>query len=118
MIYVSSDVIVGNFLLEFVKHSVSSKNKTVKIPVGKLIKFDDIVSENIKEDKMCTVFSSDKLMNFEETYPFFGMRISKDRTHLLMNTREKQTRLNRYFRIGIPIKLVSVFEKAFEEVYP
>lgn len=118
MIYVSSDVVVGNFLLEFVKHNVSSKNKTVKIPVGKLIKFDDIVSEKIKEHKMCTVFSSDKVMNFEKTYPFFGMRISADRKYLIMNTREKQTRLNRYFRIGIPVKLVSVFEKAFEEAYP
>lgn len=118
MIYISSDVIIGNFVIEYFKHHQSTKQKAITIPMKNLIKFDEIVLSIVEKDNMYTNFVGfESLSKFEDNYGFFGITLSNDNSNIIINRKIDITRLNRYFRIGIYKSLVKIFEDSYKMVY-
>lgn len=100
MKYISSDIIIGNYLIEAIekfKHEIF---------IDDLIIFDRMISEKLNEE-YCTIFSLDGINNFEDTYPFFIKLVKNNRIHIKLSNNssdksEFMDLLNRYFRVGLP----------------
>lgn len=115
MKYISSDIIIGNYLIEAIekfKHEIF---------IDDLIIFDRMISEKLNEE-YCTIFSLDGINNFEDTYPFFivlgknGKIIIKIDYNNKFQENELKECLNSYFRIGLPTDIVNVMKLASESI--
>lgn len=110
---ISSDVVIGNFVIEAVK-----KND-YKIELNKLYNFDEELSKRLKQYDIYTKFTPEKILDFQENYPFFiesiennSLRVATDADH----SKEFLRLLIRYFRIGIPKLVVTKVEATSKDV--
>ena len=106
---ISSEGVIGNFLIEAVK-----KND-YKIEIKKLYAYDKELSKQLKMHDYYTRFTPEKILAFQENYPFFVTSVDKGFLNIVKRENdEKQyvTLLTRYFRLGLPKFVVEEMEKS------
>lgn len=98
---ISSDAIIGNFILELVE-----KNNFC-ISIDKMIHWDEKLSENLKKHNYYTKFDFHSILDFQDNYPFFIESVESNCIKIFnkLNKITLMNQLARYFRIGMP-KLV------------
>ncbi len=108
--FISSDSIIGNFVIEAVA------KKDFQIEITKLFDFDKQLSNSLRQYNYYTRFECVKVWDFHENYPFFVKSVDDQYINIindLPNMESFQASLIRHFRIGMPkivvdeIKLIS-----------
>ncbi len=109
---ISSEVIIGNFLIEAVE-----KND-YKIEIQKLYAYDKELSKQLKSHNYYTKFTPDKILAFQDNYPFFVTSVDNDFLNIVKRDNEKQfvTLLTRFFRLGLPRLVVEEMKKTSKAV--
>ena len=110
---ISSEVVIGNFLIEAVE-----KND-YKIEIKKLYAYENKLTKQLKMHDYYTKFTSDKILAFQDNYPFFVTSVDNDFLNIVKRDNdEKQfvTLLTRYFRLGLPKFVVEAMKKSSKDV--
>lgn len=103
---ISSDVIIGNLLIEAIERDVE------QISFNQLLNFDNQISIAINAIDYSTKFSINNIHEFENNYPFFVSISNENNLRIVKNKNRMEkdvikNRLIRYFRIGLPNSVVS-----------
>lgn len=109
---ISSEVVIGNFLIEAIE-----KNDYI-IEIEKLYAYDKELSKQLKIHDYYTKFTPDKILAFQDNYPFFVTSVDNDFLNIVKRENEKQfvTLLTRFFRLGLPKLVVEEMKKSSKAV--
>ena len=101
---ISGDAVMGNFILESVRRN------NFDISFEEMMKYDEKLSEKLKEHNYFTKFNFDEILDFTENYPFFVQSIESNGIKIVDEIGNKTNLMNqliRYFRIGMPMLVVN-----------
>lgn len=108
---INSNVVIGNFLIE----AVTRDKKYVSYE--ELISFDDLISEKLNEINYITKFSVNQIFDFEDDYPFFIESIKDEKIYIYLEHKDITiSRLQRYFRMGLPSVILDELTNTSSEV--
>lgn len=103
---VGSEITIGNFILESVKQNNFS------VPVKDLLNCEKALAEKLESSGYYAGFSYTDVMDFTNEYPFLVGHIIDG--HILIHSANDRDnfilRLTRYFRIGVPSKVINAIE--------
>ena len=110
---ISSDVVIGNFLLEAIERD------TFNVLIEDMVIYDEDLSWKLNKYNYFTRFDYEKVLDFTENYPFFAQIIESNYIRIMnkMNNKDKlREQLGRYFRIGIPTLVVNEIRSVSDSV--
>lgn len=112
---ISSDAVIGNFILESVERNNFS------ISIEKMISYDEELSQKLRAYDYFTRFDFDEIIDFRDNYPFFVKSVESNYIKILdetEDTRKLINQLKRHFRVGMPTlvinEMISVSKSIFD----
>lgn len=101
---ISSDIVIGNFLIEMVKRDI------YQFEIQKLYDFDNQLSARLKKHNYYTKFIPLSVFEFIHDYPFF-VKSFENNMFVIASKVECDDRfkclLERYFRLGVPSVVIN-----------
>lgn len=106
---ITSEIIIGNFIIDSIKNKKEVKSNVLEI--SNLINFEKRLSDALTED-YCSEFTLSDLFLFQQNYPFLLEKIDDDNLYIIDTVKNDDVlkQLNRYFRIGVPSKIIQKME--------
>lgn len=111
---ISSDVVIGNLIIEAVKREYN------QISFEEIYRFDKLISDALKGKDYVTQFSGSSLSEFFDNYPFFVSLINDECMQFLnleSNRDSVMKRLIRHFRIGLPNTVIAELTTASKVMF-
>ena len=110
---ISSEAIIGNFMIEMVE-----KNN-FEMQIDNLIVFEKKLSKQLKKHEYFTKFDFIQILDFKENFPFFVDNIDENFLIIKQNDQDSiklTTQLSRYFRLGMPKLVIDEIKNISREI--
>lgn len=111
--FISSDSIIGNFVIE------SVEKDDFQIELEKLYIFDKELSKRLKKHNYFTNFNVKEISSFKDNYPFIIKSYNNESFSIIQRIESKDefhSMLIRYFRLGMPKVVINEMKQVLKTI--